>query len=160
MLLRLKFHGQPAMGRVLGELLASHPGFADLTVDMVAPMPLHPRRLAVRGYNQALEIARSLARSLRSRNVRTPPELSCDCLRRIRFSRPQEGLTREERIRNTEAIFQASPAASGKRVLLVDDVLTTGATLTSACNTLLRAGAISVGIAVVARTPRTFPRHA
>jgi ComF family protein len=110
-------------------------------------MPLHPARLRERGFNQALELARPLAGgALR---------LAAGALIRTRDNPPQRGLSRNERKRNIRGIFSAAAAAHGQTVLLLDDVLTTGATLREAARALLDAGAAAVDVAVLARTPGT-----
>lgn len=82
------------------------------------------------------------------------PRLAPQWMTRTVASHPQFGLSREDRVRNTRDIFAVSPEVAGQRILLVDDIYTTGATMTSACTALLRAGAASVSIAVIGRTPR------
>lgn len=82
------------------------------------------------------------------------PRLAPQWMTRAVASHPQFGLSREDRVRNTRDIFAVSPEVAGQRILLVDDIYTTGATMESACMALLRAGAASVNIAVVGRTPR------
>lgn len=145
MLIRLKFQEQVLLGHALGGLLAAHPRLASLRADAVTPVPLHPRRLTTRGYNQALELARPLARAL---GLPLLPGL----LARTRHTPPQTGKAREERVRNLQDAFTAPKGVEGRRLLLVDDTLTTGATLASAARSLLRAGAAEVSVAVVSRT--------
>ena len=107
------------------------------TIDAILPVPLHAEREADRGYNQAELLGRNLARSTQ---IRLEPEW----LRRIRNTSQQASLASAERQRNVEGAFEASRDAQGLAVLLVDDVVTTGATL-SACAAALRlAGANSV----------------
>lgn len=145
LLIRLKFHDHVLMGHVLGTLLARHPHLSELEVDVIAPVPLHRKRLASRGYNQSLELARPLAGWL---NRPLAPRL----LRRARATKPQSGISREERKSNIREAFTGSRDARGKHVLLVDDTLTTGATMADAARALLLAGAAGVNIAVVSRT--------
>jgi len=115
---------------------------------VVVPVPLAPARLAERGFNQAWELARRLARwhRLRSRPA---------ALRRVLAAAPQAALTRAERERNLRNAFAPAPDAAldGAHVALVDDVLTTGTTAREAAAALLRAGAASVRLWVLARTP-------
>ena len=146
LLIQLKFQNRPLLGHALGTLLSRHPAFPALGVDLVVPVPLHPKRLALRGYNQAQEIARPLAHSLRV-------PLAPDPLWRIRATPPQTGTCRDARKMNTLNAFAASTSLRGSRVLLVDDTLTTGATLSEAASALLQSGAASVSVAVVSRTP-------
>lgn len=116
--------------------------------DVVCPVPLHPRRLLARRYNQAAEIARPLAR-LAGTAYRP------DLLVRIRATSTQGGKSGRGRRENVRNAFAVSPAAAPhvarKRILLIDDVLTTGATAEACAKALLKAGATAVDLAVVAR---------
>jgi ComF family protein len=115
--------------------------------DLILPMPLHPRRLGRRGFNQALELARPLARAWG-----LPIEV--DALRRVRDTPAQSELDAEARRRNVRGAFQArEDAVSGRHALLFDDVVTTGATVAEAAATLLDAGARAVRVLAVARVP-------
>ncbi len=114
--------------------------------DFILPMPLHPRRLGERGFNQAVEIARPLARA-------TGLRLELAHVRRIRDTPKQESLTREERIRNLRGAFACEAALGGATVLVVDDVMTSGASLDELARCLKRQGAARVENLVVARTP-------
>ena len=145
LLITLKFRDRPFLGHALGTLLATHPGFTALTADTVIPVPLHPSRLARRGYNQAQEIARPLARYLQL-------PLEPDMLSRVLPTAPQTSGSRNERKRNIRDAFAAREAVRGMHVLLVDDTLTTGATIAAATRGLLANGAKSVSVAVVGRT--------
>ena len=114
--------------------------------DLIIPMPLHPNRLRSRGFNQAAEIARHLARCLK---------IPCayNALIRMHDTPPQAGLPREARWHNLLGAFACPTRLDGHRVLLVDDVLTTGASLSACAEMLREAGATHVEVAVVARTP-------
>lgn len=116
--------------------------------DLVCPAPLHRRRLLARRYNQAAEIARPLARAAR---VAYAPDL----LVRRRATPTQGGKSargRRENVRNAFAVPEAAVRrVGGKRILLIDDVLTTGATADACARALLRAGAAAVDLAVIAR---------
>jgi len=123
----------------------------DLDIDAVVPVPLHWLRSWTRGFNQAAEIARPLARR---RNWQIE-----DALVRRRSTPPQSGLDRDGRLRNLRRAFAARRRPDGfepgeKRLLLIDDVYTTGATLEAAALALRSAGATWVGAAVAGRTPR------
>lgn len=143
---RFKFHHDLAAGRLLSQLMAH--AFADaVRPQALLPVPLHPGRLRARGYDQALELARPLARALRI-------PLPADALRRIRATAPQSELDAARRRRNLRGAFAASPGARPPaHVALVDDVMTTGATLHAAAAALHRAGVERVDAWVCARVP-------
>jgi ComF family protein len=119
--------------------------------DLVAPVPLHWRRLLMRRYTQALLLARSVARQ-------APGKLAPDLLRRRRWTGSQAGLKAKERRNNVRQAFDIHPrwvrALEGKAVLLVDDVLTTGATVEACVRTLERGGARHVDVLTLARVVR------
>ncbi len=146
LLLRLKFQQDLSLAHSLGSLLAAHPGLLCIKADMAVPVPLHGGRLAGRGFNQSLELARPLAKRLGI-------PLDAACLVRMRATDPQRGLSRENRRRNIHAAFTAGQAVRERHILLVDDIMTTGATLEAAASALLDAGAASVHVAVISRTP-------
>jgi ComF family protein len=137
-----KYGGRLAHARVLGAALAA---VVAPDVDVIVPMPLAPRRLAERGYNQALEIARVVASATRL------PLLPLAC-RKVVETPPQAALPWKERARNVRRAFVCDADVRGKRVAVVDDVLTTGATLNELARVLRKAGAIEVAGWVVART--------
>jgi ComF family protein len=134
---RVKYNGRTDLVPALSELLsAAALPYAGL-VDIVMPMPLHPKRLRSRGFNQAVLLARPVSRKLGVRlDVRT--------LERVRDTPEQAGLSRSDRILNVKGAFRARSRANRERVLLIDDVRTTGATLASAAEALLEAGFVSV----------------
>jgi ComF family protein len=147
----LKFRGELALAPLLGDLLASRA--SGKGVDLLVPVPLAPRRLRERGYNQALEIARRVAAVA---GLRLAPE-AC---RRTRETSEQMGLALDERERNVRGAFDCPQLVGGATVAVVDDVMTTGATLAEVAAALKRAGAARVINWVVARTfPSTFPGH-
>jgi len=120
--------------------------FKDLSpFHRIIPMPLHPKRLAERGFNQSLEIARQLAKNLQI-------ELDVDSCSRIKFSPPQASLPHKARIKNMRGAFQCSTSLTGQRVILLDDVTTTGASLHELAATVKAAGASHVECWVIART--------
>jgi ComF family protein len=120
------------------------------TVDLVVPVPLGMRRLKERGYNQVGLIARPLALAMR---LAYAPSALC----RVRETRSQVGLTRAERHDNVHGAFQAAQRlVNGRKVLLMDDVATTGATLASCAEALCASGAQDVFALTVARA---LPRH-
>lgn len=114
--------------------------------DAVVPVPLHPRKERERGFNQADRLAAALGRA-----IQVP--LRRDWVRRIEFTRTQTLLTRTERAANMRGVFQARPGLrlNGERIVLVDDVLTTGATTSACAKALLDAGARRVTVWTVAR---------
>lgn len=137
---RFKYEGREELARGLSALFA---GCQPPRADVVAPIPLHPVRLRQRGYDQAALLAREAARQW-SLPVRP-------LLRRVRATPQQVGSDRRRREENVRGAFRALSAAAGRRVCLVDDVLTTGATAAEAARTLLAAGAIRVEIRTLAR---------
>lgn len=142
----LKFHHGLGMARLLGQRLALRLQAETLRPDRIMPVPLHVSRLRHRGYNQALEIARPIARLL-------DIPLDYDSLIRTRATTAQSDLPVEHRRRNVRGAFAARENAnlSGLRIALVDDVMTTGSTVQAASRALLAAGALEVEVWVVAR---------
>ena len=144
----LKYHGHLAVGRVLGSLLARRVdgiGLAD-GIDVLVPVPLHPARLAGRGFNQSAEIAHWVGRGLRCR-------VDAALATRRRDTPPQVGLPRTQRRSNLDGAFLAAAAVRGRRVAIVDDVMTTGSTASALGQALLHAGARSVSAWCVCRAP-------
>ena len=115
--------------------------------DRVVPLPLHPKRLQQRGFNQSTEIARVLCRQRRL-------ALDIGSLRRCRETRPQADLPLKDRPGNMRGAFACANDLSGQRILLVDDVMTSCATLHEAARVLKLHGASEVIVAVVARALR------
>ena len=112
--------------------------------DLIIPLPLHPDRLRQRGFNQSAEIARRLGKKLRL-------PLDCHSLIRTRATAPQAELALKERTRNVRGAFECQRDLNGQRLLLIDDVMTTGATLREAARILKLHGAAQIDIAVIAR---------
>ncbi|WP_425497872.1 ComF family protein [Lysobacter arvi] len=143
---RAKFHGDLASLRLLSELMGDRLGDAEQP-EALAPIPLHRERLRRRGYDQALELARPLARRL-------GVPLRDDLLRRVRSTAAQSRLDAGARRRNLRGAFEVRTRASlPAHVALVDDVMTTGATARSAALALRRAGVQRVDVWVCARVP-------
>ena len=143
---RFKFHGDLAAGRVLSGLMIE--AFASLPrPDAIVPIPLHRARLRERGFDQALELARPLANALGI------PLLDSVLVRDV-ATHPQSRLDAADRRYNVEDAFDVRSGSDlPAHVVLVDDVMTTGATLHSAAQSLYRAGAVRVDAWVAARVP-------
>lgn len=148
---RLKYQRQRHLAEPLAAALleADASGTAGLAAHlppdaMLVPIPLHPRRMAERGYNQSALLAQALGRQLRL-------TVAADALARVRDTPPQVGLTHEGRRTNVRGAFAASDAVAGRAILLVDDVCTTTSTLREAAAVLRRAGAASIDAIVFAR---------
>jgi len=139
---RFKYAGALHYGALLARLLSEACG--DRRPDGIVPVPLHPARLVERGFNQARELARPLARAAGLRVLD-------DVCRREVATPPQAGLSARQRWRNLEGAFEVVSALAGRRLAVVDDVLTTGATAAALSRALLGAGAASVEVWAVAR---------
>ena len=145
---RFKFRHDLAAGALLADLMAeARSGDGADRPDLAVPVPLHVRRLRERGYNQSLELAKRLAPAL---GLRIDP----DALVRRRATAAQSELDAAERHRNVRDAFVADPArVRDRRIALVDDVATTGATVEECARALRTAGARAVSVWVVARAP-------
>lgn len=145
-ILAFKYRGRTRLGPFLTEALAAPLRNRPLTIDLVLPVPLSAERQQARGFNQAELLARPLA------TAHDWP-VATDVLARTRETRQQTELPARERLRNLAGAFTLiqPDAVAGKRVLLVDDVCTTGATLAACGAPLLEAGAEGVWGIVVAR---------
>ena len=133
------------LGEILAPLLAEELGdkhmFEEFTEAILVPVPLHAKKLAERGFNQTERIAQALVHNLETNTI----TLDTSLLTRVVYSAPQaHQKNREARIQNMRDAFTASTEAKGKDIVLLDDVVTTGATLTSAKKTLINAGARNV----------------
>ena len=143
---QLKYRNRPEIGEELGRLYAReliNTGYQN-TWDAVVPVPLHPMKLKRRGYNQSQEFAKGLSQIFEIQYL--------NCLERKKFTDTQTKKSRLERMENVDNVFAVpeSIAVSGLRLLLVDDVITTGATLCSCANVLWASGAKSVDLATIA----------
>ncbi len=143
----LKFRGERRIGRALGQLLAEAVYAHRTQIHAIVPVPLHAARLRERGYNQALEIARSLSCDLRL------PILRARIFRRV-ATPPQTTLRAASRHENLRYAFTVERDLCDYRLAIVDDVITTGATVNSLAAALRQAGAEHVEAWAVARTPR------
>ncbi len=141
---RLKFHGDLAAGRLLGQLLARECSGAMRDADAIVPLPLHPRRLAGRGFNQTVEIARPFARVLKV-------PLRIDALARSGSTVAQMDLPAQRRRINVRGAFRPRRPPSSGRVVLVDDVVTTASTVREAARQLAADGKCGVRVVAIAR---------
>ena len=144
-----KFHNDAGWARHFALLMKSAP-FADdalLKADVLIPIPLSQQRLAERGFNQAVQLAHHLSRT----------QTQSQTLLRMKHTSAQSSLKRSERLTNLTGAFAVAPLLvaqlRGKNILLIDDVVTTGATLNFAARVLKQAGAAHVGALVLAKTP-------
>ncbi len=146
---RAKYDGDPTRASRLGALLLPLTAGLARPVGCVIPVPLHPHRLRQRGYNQSLELARPVARALGC-------PLWADGLVRLRDTPTQTTLARAERAANVAGVFRVAGRASivGAHVVLIDDVVTTGATMGVAMAAVRAAGASSVTGLALSRMPR------
>ena len=146
-ILLFKYGGRPSLGRHLGRLMAeAAEGLFDLRqFDLVIPVPLHPARERERGFNQAALLARKVGRACGLR-------VGTRMLRRVRATEAQSG-GRQAREANVKGAFSvARPGqVQDRRLLLIDDVLTTGATVNECAKALLAAGAAEVAVYTLAR---------
>lgn len=141
-----KYHGKVVLASYLGDLMGRDAGLLP-PVDMVMPVPLHSERLRNRGFNQALLLADRL-----NRRLQLP--ISYDNLIRLRPTLPQTELTRKERLNNLRRAFVVlrPEHVEDRRVLLIDDVLTTGTTVNECAKALRKAGSAEVYVLALART--------
>ncbi len=143
---RLKYSDRAEIARPMGRWMARAGADILADADLIAPVPLHPMRLWRRRFNQAAMLAREVSRACGK---------PCDvvALKRVKATPSQVGLSRTERAQNVQGAFRAADGAAvkGRNVVLVDDVLTSGATANAATRALLRAGAARVDVLVFAR---------
>ena len=154
---RYKFGEHPGWAPFFAAIFLKAPDvsqvLADLqSTDLILPVPLSRERLQTRGFNQAWELAYALAKQSGSK-AKTDSTL----LLRVKNTRPQTELLRQERLANVKGAFQVDPLRvpelKGRRVILVDDVMTSGASLFTAAEALRAAGAAHITGIVLARTP-------
>ena len=141
---RLKYRRDLGLGEAIANQMLDFVAILDWQIEEIIPIPLGKQRLKQRGYNQVAMIAFPLALML---GISYHP----NALIRIRETKSQVGLNASQRSENMRNAFRADAAINGKRVLLVDDVATTGATLSSAAEALYQAGAREVCAITVAR---------
>ena len=142
----LKYQKKQAMAKHLNAMITDvlFQGFADS--DIVIPVPLHKKRLNERGFNQSLLISHHISK-------RFSIPLCMEGLQRTRWTRPQIELTRDERLKNVKGAFAAGAGfkPEGKKIILVDDVYTTGATVNECAKVLKKGGAKEVVVFTIAR---------
>ncbi|OYU42634.1 MAG: phosphoribosyltransferase [Burkholderiales bacterium PBB4] len=150
LIVAFKFQGHPAWAQSFAHILRSTPWVEPLIedADLLLPLPLSKSRLQWRGYNQSQLIADAIA----------PQKCASHLLLRIKDTPPQSSLSREERLRSVRDAFAVDPLrmeqVRGKKVVLVDDVMTSGASMASAARSLQLAGAAQVNAIVFARTDK------
>ena len=141
----LKFHHRLPLARLLGRLMADHLlNLLDSSPDIIVPVPLHPRRVTERGFNQARELARPISKGL---NIKICP----DVIERFRNKPPQTTLSRKQRLKNTRGTFRVRDNLPKGHILIVDDVMTTGATVNELARILKHEGVERVDIITLAR---------
>ena len=154
---RYKFGSYPGLAPLFADLLLSAPGVRIAlnglhAGDLIVPVPLSKERLQTRGFNQSWELAKALARQSGSR-----AKTDATILLRIKNTQPQTELQREARLANVKDAFQPDPLRThelkGRHVVLIDDVMTSGASVFTAAQTLISNGAARVTGMVFARTP-------
>jgi ComF family protein len=148
-----KFEHQLAPGAFLADCLIEkikHDWYQHSPLpDLLLPVPLHPKRLCERGFNQALEIAKPLSKAF---NI----PIDINGVSRIKATIPQSGLSSDERQLNLKNAFHTTQTYHGKLVAIVDDVLTTGHTVTNLAHLLKRQGAKKIHVLAAARTNRVL----
>jgi len=127
------------MGVLLEQVIDS-----DLKIDLLVPVPLQRKRLQQRSYNQALLLARVVAK------LRKLP-VDNDLLVKVRETESQQGLSAKERVKNLQGSFKLEKNVTGQNILLIDDVMTTGATVAACSRTLIEGGANHIYVAVIGR---------
>jgi ComF family protein len=149
---RLKYYDRLELAEPMGRWMARAGAEILAEADILAPIPLHRLRLAARRFNQSAALARIVSRE-------TGVPLETMALMRVKATTPQVGLSRAQRAANLSGAFHAdserAAALVGRNVVLVDDVLTTGATANAAARALLKAGAAQVDLLVFARAVTT-----
>jgi ComF family protein len=156
MIHHLKYRGKIQLAKPLGNFLfTAFLHFWDTNpFDFIVPVPLHVKRFRIRGFNQAYLLIKDWHELSRFTCREIPdPKISRDILVRSRWTEPQTGLDRKERMSNIKNAFTITDkrVVKGKRILLVDDVYTTGATVNECAKTFLKSGAQSVDVLTLAR---------
>lgn len=143
-----KYDKESMLANPLGKLLSEY-GSRLLNKEeynLIIPVPLHPQRLRQRGFNQSLMLAKKISEAWQVK-------VCAECLKRIKWTIPQTMLPVNERQRNVKGAFSCSDSAvRGKKVLLVDDVYTSGSTVNECANVLKKHGVLQVDVLILART--------
>ncbi len=143
MMQRYKYGNSLNIGNTFGEFLSKNTTLEN--IDLIIPMPMHPQRLKERGFNQALEIAKILTKNCKNK-------LDYKSAERQTLTPPQASLPLKKRVKNIKGAFKVNTNFAGKRIAIVDDVMTTGASLNELAKTFKEAGAVHVECWVIART--------
>lgn len=144
---RLKFSAHLANARLLSGLVMDvFLSTVHHDIDMIIPVPLHPARLRLRGFNQAVELLKPLTRQIRA-------PINTRACRRSRVTQAQHGLSAKARRQNIKGAFVCNANLQAQKVIIFDDVMTTGETVNELARVLKKAGAREVGIWAVARAP-------
>lgn len=146
MISQFKYQGDLAVGELLSDILTLHLPFKNSLPDFLIPMPLHASRLQERGFNQASILANALSTVLHV-------PVDHHICKRVRATAHQMGLNAGVRKKNLRHAFACSELVKDKSVAIVDDVVTTGATVNELASTLRRAGARHIDVWCLARTP-------
>jgi ComF family protein len=143
-----KYNNKSMLAAPLGKLLSVY-GVRRLSIkeyELIMPVPLHPRRLRQRGFNQSLVLARKAARAWGKK-------VSAESLKRLRWTTPQTDLSEKQRRKNVKGAFSCrEEAVRGKKILLIDDVYTSGSTVNECARVLKSQGALKVAVLTLART--------
>lgn len=143
-----KYNNRISLSKPLADIMSNftNKNLADKKFDMIVPVPLHKTKMRERGFNQAELLARRLGKN-------TNRILCLDAVKRIKPTASQTGLSKTKRFTNLKGAFKITDGGkvSGKRILLIDDVFTTGSTISECAKTLLKAGAKSVSGLVLAK---------
>lgn len=152
-----KYKGKIQLARPLGTLLfTAFINFWDkMSIDLIVPVPLHVKKLRIRGFNPSFLLVKDWVRILELSSGRLPDiQVDINVLARKKWTEPQTGLGRKERLVNIKNAFNISDGSkiTGKKILLVDDVYTTGATVNECAKVLLKGGAGHVDVLTLARS--------
>ena len=138
-----KYQHQLHLGHLLAQIRLKQ--FHPSTIDCLVPMPMHPARLQERGFNQSVELVNSIAKQ-------RPLAVATQHCHRIKNTPPQASLPLKDRVNNIKGAFRCDDYFKGKHVAIVDDVMTSGASLNELAKTLKQAGAATVSCWIIART--------